>query len=124
MDEDFFTWHDHTFSTIMAFEMLSDYIIVELKKLDNLEKGIVEFPESTLFWTGKKIELGLLVGLLFMFTSLHIAASMTVDDQFYSAKPAQVLAFLLGRILLPVILVYFAWHTVRIFTKQKNPPHC
>jgi RteC protein. len=57
IDEDFFTWHDHTFSTIMAYEMLTDYIIAELKKLDNLEKGIVEFPESTLFWTGKKIEL-------------------------------------------------------------------
>lgn len=57
MDEEFFTWHDHTFSTIMAYEMLIDYIILELKKLDNLEKGIVEFPESTLFWTGKKIEL-------------------------------------------------------------------
>lgn len=57
MDEDFFTWHDHTFSTIMAYEMLTDYIIAELKKLDNLEKGIVEFPVSTLFWTGKKIEL-------------------------------------------------------------------
>jgi len=57
MDEDFFTWHDHTFSTIMADEMLIDYIIAELKKLDNLEKGIVEFPVSTIFWTGKKIEL-------------------------------------------------------------------
>lgn len=57
MDEDFFTWHDHTFSTIMAYEMLTDYIIAELKKLDNLEKGIVEFPVSTVFWTGKKIEL-------------------------------------------------------------------
>ena len=57
MDEDFFTWHDHTFSTIMADEMLTDYIIAELKKLDNLEKGIVEFPVSTIFWTGKKIEL-------------------------------------------------------------------
>lgn len=57
MDEDFFTWHDHTFSTIMAYEMLTDYIITELKKLDNLEKGIVEFPESTLYWTAKKIEL-------------------------------------------------------------------
>lgn len=56
MDEDFFTWHDHTFSMIMAYEMLTDYIIAELKKLDNLEKGIVEFPESTLYWTGKKIE--------------------------------------------------------------------
>ncbi len=57
MDEEFFTWHDHTFSTIMAFEMLTDYIIAELKKLDNLEKIIVEFPGSTLYWTGKKIEL-------------------------------------------------------------------
>lgn len=57
MDEEFFTWHDHTFSTIMAYEMLTDYIIAEMKKLDNLEKGIIEYPESTLFWTAKKIEL-------------------------------------------------------------------
>jgi hypothetical protein len=57
MDEDFFTWHDHTFSTIMAYDMLSDYIIDELKKLDNLEKGIVESPVSSLYWTAKKIEL-------------------------------------------------------------------
>jgi hypothetical protein len=57
MDEDFFTWHDHTFSTIMAYDMLADYIIAELKKLDNLEKGIVETPASSLYWTSKKIEL-------------------------------------------------------------------
>lgn len=57
MDEEFFTWHDHTFSTIQAYEMLTDYIIAELKKLDNLEKGFVEFPESALYWTAKKIEL-------------------------------------------------------------------
>jgi hypothetical protein len=57
MDEDFFTWHDHTFSTIMAYDMLTDYIIDELKKLDNLEKGIVESPVSSLYWTAKKIEL-------------------------------------------------------------------
>jgi hypothetical protein len=33
LDEDFFTWHDHTFSTIMANEMLMDYTQkVEKKK--------------------------------------------------------------------------------------------
>lgn len=57
MDEEFFTWHDHTFSTIMANEMLTDYIVAELKKIDNLEKGVAEYPDSTLHWTGKKIEL-------------------------------------------------------------------
>lgn len=57
MDEEFFTWHDHTFSTIMAYEMLTDYIIAELKKTDNLGEDIGKYPDSTLQWTGKKIEL-------------------------------------------------------------------
>lgn len=57
MDEEFFTWHDHTFSTIMAHEMLTDYIIEELRKLEDLEKGIIVQPDSTSYWTGKKIDL-------------------------------------------------------------------
>lgn len=57
MDEDFFTWHDHTFSTIMASEMLIDHIQSELNKLERLEKGTNELPKSPLYWTGKNIEL-------------------------------------------------------------------
>ena len=57
LDENFFSWHDHTFSTIMANEMLADYIRKELEKLDRREKGEDELPKSHLYWTGKKIEL-------------------------------------------------------------------
>lgn len=32
MDENSFTWHDHTFSTIMANEMLIKYIKKEIEK--------------------------------------------------------------------------------------------
>lgn len=57
MDEEFFTWHDHTFSTIMAYEMLTDYIRSEIDKLERLEKEGNERSKSPLYWTGKNIEL-------------------------------------------------------------------
>ena len=57
MDEDFFTWHDHTFSTIMANDMLIDYIRREIEKLDHPELGPNGLPKSPLYWTGKKIEI-------------------------------------------------------------------
>lgn len=71
MDEDFFTWHDHTFSTIMAYDMLTDYIIAEMKKLDNLEKGIIESPASSLYWTAKKIELVEIIYALYFSGSVN-----------------------------------------------------
>ncbi len=57
MDEDFFTWHDHTFSMIMANEMLIDYIQRELEKLEHSELSVNALPKSPLYWTGKNIEL-------------------------------------------------------------------
>lgn len=57
MDEDFFTWHDHTFSMIMANEMLIDYIQRELEKLECSELNVNALPKSPLYWTGKNIEL-------------------------------------------------------------------
>lgn len=57
MDEEFFTWHDHTFSTIMANEMLVDHIRSELDKLERKVKGKNELLKSPLYWTGKNIEL-------------------------------------------------------------------
>ncbi|MHB9142583.1 MAG: RteC domain-containing protein [Paludibacter sp.] len=51
LDEEFFTWHDHTFSTIMDNEMLIEYIRKELKKIDNadgyLSAYTISFMPST-----------------------------------------------------------------------------
>lgn len=58
LDEEFFTWHDHTFSTIMANEMLIDYIQKEMEKLDHPEKNDQKLYKSTLKWTAHKIDLG------------------------------------------------------------------
>lgn len=58
MDEDFFTWHDHTFSMIMANEMLIDYIRNELEKLDKPAEFNQSHFKSPLKWTAHKIDLG------------------------------------------------------------------
>jgi len=58
LDEEFFTWHDHTFSTIMANEMLIDYIRRELDKLDKPVGFDQTIYKSPLKWTGHKIDLG------------------------------------------------------------------
>ena len=55
LDENFFSWHDHTFSTIMANEMLLEYIKNEMKKLDHCQGD--NLPQSNLKWTGNKIDL-------------------------------------------------------------------
>ena len=57
LDEDFFTWHDHTFSTIRANEMLMDYIRKEMERLENSGFENLESFKSTLRWTGNKIDL-------------------------------------------------------------------
>lgn len=57
LDEEFFTWHDHTFSTIRANEMLVDYIRKEMDRLENLGLENLESFKSTLRWTGNKIDL-------------------------------------------------------------------
>jgi len=58
LDEEFFTWHDHTFSTIMANEMLIDYIRIELEKLDIPFGYDQTHYKSLLKWTANKIDLG------------------------------------------------------------------
>lgn len=58
LDEEFFTWHDHTFSTIMANEMLIDYIRIELEKFDKPFGYHQTHYKSPLKWTGHKIDLG------------------------------------------------------------------
>jgi len=58
LDEEFFTWHDHTFSTIMSNEMLTEYIGGELEKLDNPAGYSQVSYKSPLKWTGHKIDLG------------------------------------------------------------------
>ncbi|MDP2338681.1 MAG: RteC domain-containing protein [Bacteroidota bacterium] len=58
LDEEFFTWHDRTFSTIMANEMLIDYICKEMEKLDHPDENDQSHFKSPLKWTGHKIDLG------------------------------------------------------------------
>ena len=55
LDGDFFTWQDHTFSTIMANEMLLEYIKNEMEKLDHPERNGIS--KSPLSWTGEKIDI-------------------------------------------------------------------
>lgn len=61
MDEEFFTWHDHTFSMIMANEMLSDYIQAKIEKLENPGISNSQLPVPMYHWGGKKIDLAELV---------------------------------------------------------------
>lgn len=61
LDEEFFTWHDHTFSVIMANEMLSDYIRKELDGLENPEMSYPTDIKPVHRWCGNKIDLAELV---------------------------------------------------------------
>ena len=65
LDEEFFTWHDHTFSVIMAYEMLSDYIRKELVKLESAEQNPARDPKSKRQWTGRKIDKAELIYALY-----------------------------------------------------------
>lgn len=71
MDEKFFTWHDHTFSTIVANEMLVDYIRKELSRIERPELDLSELFESNLYWTGKKIEIIEVIYSLFFSKSIN-----------------------------------------------------
>ncbi len=68
MDEDFFTWHDHTFSTIMANELLLEYMKIEMEKLDHPERNL---PKSSLRWTGDKIEIYELIYSIYLAGSVN-----------------------------------------------------
>lgn len=57
LDEEFFTWHDHTFSVIMANEMLADYIREEIEKLENSGMDHLIDSKPAHQWCGKKIDL-------------------------------------------------------------------
>lgn len=61
LDEAFFTWHDHTFSVIMANEMLMDYLSKEIEKLENPGNNKVNGANSSYLWCGKKIDLAELI---------------------------------------------------------------
>lgn len=65
LDEEFFTWHDHTFSTIMANEMLIEYIRRELDKLNKPFGYDQTNNKSQLKWTEHKIDLGEIIYALF-----------------------------------------------------------
>ena len=57
LDEQFFTWHDHTFSLIKAYDLLLDYIAHEILKYAPGEQ-LNAFPQkSKLRWTGSKVDL-------------------------------------------------------------------
>lgn len=61
LDEEFFTWHDHTFSVIMANEMLADYIRQEIEKLENPGMDYSTDSKPAHQWCGKKIDLAEIV---------------------------------------------------------------
>ena len=56
LDEEFFTWHDHTFSMIMANEMLVEYLAREIEKIDDPEGNKKVLTRSPLWWTDNKID--------------------------------------------------------------------
>ncbi len=77
MDENFFTWKDHTFSTIMASEMLIAYIRNEMEKLDNPSGQIL--PRSKATWTGNKIDLQELSYALYLDGSVNHGKATIID---------------------------------------------
>ena len=60
LDEDFFTWHDHTFSRIKANDMLIEYLQAEIGKLDDLDVDNC-LPSTNLKWTRSKTDLAEMV---------------------------------------------------------------
>lgn len=54
-DEKFHTWHDHTFSAIIANQMLIEYIQKGIRKVDGYKIDTQLQFKSKSKWTGKKI---------------------------------------------------------------------
>jgi len=77
MDEDFFTWHDHTFSTIMANELLLEYMKNEMEKLDHPER--IELPKAFLRWTGSKIDVYELLYSIYLAGSVNNGKATIID---------------------------------------------
>ncbi|MBL4561391.1 MAG: RteC domain-containing protein [Labilibaculum sp.] len=57
IDEAFFTWHDHTFSVIMAFDLLLEHIRKELRSLNSGSELLLSEEKSQMHWTGSKVAL-------------------------------------------------------------------
>ena len=57
IDEAFFTWHDHTFSVIMAYDLLADFIRDVLDRLNSANEMRMPVLTSQMHWTGSKVAL-------------------------------------------------------------------
>jgi len=57
VDDEFYTWHDHTFSLIRAKEMLMDYLKKHINELENSVGQDSFFKSHQHTWTGKNIDL-------------------------------------------------------------------
>lgn len=79
LDEEFFTWHDHTFSTIMANEMLIEYIRKEMEKLDKPLEFNQSNYKSPLKWTGHKIDLGEIIYALLYSDAVNNGNATIID---------------------------------------------
>ena len=91
LDEEFFTWHDHTFSTIMANEMLIDYIRRELNKLDRPVELSQSHYKSPLKWTAHKIDLGEIIYALLYSDAVNNGNASIIDlaeafEQIFNVK--------------------------------------
>jgi RteC protein. len=58
-DEQFNTWQDHTFSVLMANDLLVEYLTAEIERLDSSSQTSPQFgfPATKLTWQGSKTEL-------------------------------------------------------------------
>ncbi len=79
LDEEFFTWHDHTFSMIMANEMLVEYIAREIEKIDDPEGNKQILSKSPLRWTDNKIDLHEIIYALYYAGSVNHGKATITD---------------------------------------------
>jgi len=79
LDEEFFTWHDHTFSMIMANEMLIEYITKEIEKIDDPNGSKQVLSKSPLRWTDNKIDLDEIVYAFYYAGSINHGKATITD---------------------------------------------
>lgn len=77
LSEKFFAWKDHTFSNIMANDMLIEYINRELEKLTHPDAKAVKKP--SLRWTGSKIDLYELIYAIYLEGSVNRGKATIID---------------------------------------------
>jgi hypothetical protein len=65
MDEQFNTWQDHTFSVLMANDLLVEYLTQEINRMDNQEQPNQILLFGQFSWTGSKIDMVELIYALF-----------------------------------------------------------